>query len=58
MRNQGKDPTLPLTTAVLEGYNRIMRTRERIALCFRSLETVKAVAYIQADYHNLKLGAG
>jgi len=52
LRMEGKNPYMKKTTAMLEGNNRVMRTRERKALCFRSLEQVDALYGLYTMYHN------
>ena len=52
-----KKPTAD-TTAALEGYNRIGRSRERKALCFRTMETVEALEYFHAELFNFRRGHG
>ena len=47
-----------LTTGKLEGYNRLSRNRERKALCFRTIETVEALAYLNAEFFNYRRGHG
>jgi len=52
LKQEGKDPALEKTTAMLEGNNRVMRTRERKALCFRAVKSVDALYGLYALYHN------
>ena len=52
LKREGKNPFLEKTTAMLEGNNRVMRTRERKALCFRSLKQVEALYGLYTMYHN------
>lgn len=52
LKELGYDPWQEKTTAKLEGNNRVMRTRERKALCFRSPEMVKALYGLYGLYHN------
>ncbi len=52
LKMEGKNPFLEKTTAMLEGNNRVMRTRERKALCFRSLKQVNAFYGLYTMYHN------
>ena len=49
---------LTLTTGKLEGYNRLTRCRERKALCFRSIDTVEALAHLNAEFYNYRRGHG
>lgn len=49
---------LELTTGKLEGYNRLMRNRERKALCFRSIETVGALSHLFSEFYNHRRGHG
>jgi len=46
------------TTAKVEGYHRTMRSRERRALCYRTVEFVETVAQINAEFYNYKRGHG
>lgn len=52
LKRDGKNPFLEKTTAMLEGNNRVMRTRERKALCFRALKSVEALYGLYTLYHN------
>ena len=52
LKSEGKNPYLEKTTAMLEGNNRVMRTRERKALSFKSRSTVKALYGLYTLYHN------
>ncbi|MHA1268055.1 MAG: hypothetical protein ACTSRS_22745 [Candidatus Helarchaeota archaeon] len=52
LKREGKNPYLEKTTAMLEGNNRVMRTRERKALCFRALKSVEALYGLYTLYHN------
>ena len=47
-----------LTTGKLEGFNRLSRNRERKALCFRTIKTVEALAYLNAEFFNYRRGHG
>lgn len=46
------------TTAKVEGYHRTVRSRERRALCYRTVEFTQAVAQINAEFYNYKRGHG
>lgn len=46
------------TTAKVEGYHRTVRSRERRALCYRTVEFAQAVAQINAEFYNYKRGHG
>ena len=52
LKQEGKNPTLEKTTAMREGNNRVMRTRERQALYFRALKSVDALYGLYTMYHN------
>lgn len=52
LKREGKNPYLEKTTAMLEGNNRVMRGRERKALCFRALKSVDALYGLYTMYHN------
>lgn len=49
---------LELTTGKLEGINRLMGTRERKALCFRTTGMVEALSWLLAEYYNYRRGHG
>lgn len=46
------------TTAVVEGYHRTMRAREKKLLCFRTFEFAEVVSIINAELYNYKRGHG
>ena len=52
LKREGKNPYLEKTTAMLEGNNRVMRGRERKALCFRALRSVEGLYGLYTIFHN------